>query len=51
MRTLDLARRLALIAHALTWDRVLGAMPAGEVPDGWAAAPRGFLVRLLDDRA
>ena len=46
MRTLELARRLALIAHALTWNRVLGAMPVDEVPDGWASMPESFLLSL-----
>ena len=46
VRTLELARRLALIAHALTWDRVLVAMPADEVPEGWAAMPLRFLMSL-----
>jgi len=48
VRTLNLARRLAVIAHALTWDRVLGAMPAGEIPAGWAGTPVDFLARLLN---
>ncbi len=48
LRTLHLARRLALIAHTLTWERVLGAMPPAEVPEGWAAMPIGFLTSLLD---
>lgn len=48
VRTLDLARRLSLIAHALTWDRVLEAMPLEDVPEGWAAMPGRFLMSLLD---
>ena len=46
VRALELARRLALIAHALTWDRVLGAMPTEEVADGWASMPESFLLSL-----
>lgn len=49
VRTMDLARRVGLIAHALTWDRVLKAMPQDEVPDGWAAMPAGFLTSLLEE--
>ena len=46
VRALELARRLALIAHALTWDRVLRAMPAADVPEGWEAMPASFLTSL-----
>ncbi len=46
VRTLELATRLALIAHALTWDRVLGAMPAADVPEGWERMPASFLTSL-----
>ncbi|HYI37417.1 MAG TPA: phosphotransferase [Thermoleophilaceae bacterium] len=49
VRTLDLARRLGLIAHALTWHRVLAAIQPEEVPEGWGEMPLGFLTRLLDD--
>jgi hypothetical protein len=50
VRTLALARRLALIAHALTWDRVLAAMPVDEVPQDWAAMPASFLMALVSTR-
>ena len=46
VRALELAKRLGLIAHALTWDRVLAAMPAADVPEGWEAMPASFLTSL-----
>ena len=46
VRVLELARRLALIAHALTWDRVIGAMSADDVPEGWESMPASFLMSL-----
>ena len=46
VRALELAKRLALIAHALTWNKVLGAMPAADVPEGWDAMPASFLMSL-----
>jgi hypothetical protein len=46
VRTLELATRLALIAHALTWDRVLRAIPAPDVPEGWERMPASFLASL-----
>lgn len=48
VRALTLARHVGLIAHALTWHRVLGAMADGEMPADWAAMPVRFLTRLLD---
>jgi hypothetical protein len=46
VRTLELARRLALVAHALTWRRVLDAIPPGEMPEGWERMPASILLAL-----
>lgn len=48
VRTLELATHVALIAHAITWDRVLGAMAADDVPEDWRAMPARFLSSLLE---
>lgn len=47
VRTMKVARRLALIPYALTWDRTLRAMRREDEPEDWAAIPASLMTSLL----
>jgi Phosphotransferase enzyme family len=50
VKTLELARRLALIARTLIWDRAVKTLATEGVADEWASAPFETLSSLLDVR-
>jgi hypothetical protein len=49
VETLGLARRVARIARALTWERALRHVPPQELSEEWADGPYVNLVSLLDE--
>jgi hypothetical protein len=48
VETLVLARQVAKVARALTWERALRHVPPEEISDEWADGPYVNLVALLD---
>jgi hypothetical protein len=51
LEALTLARRVAKVARALTWERALRHVPPEDISEEWADGPYVNLVALLDDES